>query len=59
MGYVGLEVAAELPGDQVPQHVFVVVDGGDRYVYLRRPVGLVPPGRTLDELEALDEIPLQ
>jgi hypothetical protein len=56
---VGLEVAAELPGDQVPQHVFVVVDGGDRYVYLRRPVGLVPPGRTLDELEALDEIPLQ
>jgi len=41
VGYVLFEMVAELGGDHVPQHVVVVVDGGDRHVNLGRPIGFV------------------
>jgi hypothetical protein len=56
-GYVGFEVVAELGGDQVSEHVGVVVDGGDGDVYLRRPIGFVSAWRAVYELELLDQIP--
>src|SRR3712207_6482974 len=56
-GHVGLQVVPELGGDQVPQHVVLVVDRRYGYVDLGRPVRLVAPGRTVNPLESLDQAP--
>ena len=59
VGHARLEMVPQLGGDEVPQHVVVVVDGRYGDVDLGRPVWLVTSGRTVDELEPFHEVPPQ
>ncbi len=52
-----VERGLELGGEQLPVQVVLVVDGHDREMNLRGPVGLVPAHGPVDLLVALDEVP--
>ncbi len=47
----------DLRGDELAEHIVVVVDRAHHHVYLRRPVGHVPALGALHELIPLHEIP--
>src|SRR5215210_446699 len=58
-GNLFLKMMPQLSSDEVAEDVVVVVDWSDRYVDLSGPIGFVPIGWALHELELLDEIPPQ